>query len=93
MSSCGFWPGNGGYGRAAFYAYAYPEPAGFADAPVPKPAGYDKNLSQFLLPYDAVRTAPDPDALLLEFLQATYEACADRAHWDRPALERQKPVR
>jgi hypothetical protein len=93
VSSCGFWPGNGGYGKAAFYAYAYPEPAGFGDAPVPPPAAYDKNAGQFLLPYDAVRSADDPDELLLAFLQSTYEACADRAHWDRQALERQRPVK
>jgi hypothetical protein len=93
VSSCGFWPGNGGYGKAAFYAYAYPEPAGFGEAPVPPPAAYDKNVGQFLLPYDAVRSADDPDELLLAFLQSTYEACADRAHWDRQALERQRPVK
>jgi hypothetical protein len=93
VSSCGFWPGNGGYGRAAFYAYAYPEPAGFGDAPVPPPAAYDKTLGQFILPYDAVRTASAPDDLLLQFLQSSYEACADRAHWDRPALERRSPLK
>jgi hypothetical protein len=93
VSSCGFWPGNGGYGRAAFYAYAYPEPAGFGAAPVPKPAAYDKDLGQFILPYEAVRTAPSPDDLLLKFLQSTYEACADRARWDRQMLERQRPLK
>jgi hypothetical protein len=66
VSSCGFWPGNGGYGRAAFYVYAYPEPTGYGDI-VLKTVGafYDKNLGQFILPYDAVRQARDPDALLL----------------------------
>jgi uncharacterized protein DUF5996 len=89
VSSCGFWPGNGGYGRAAFYSYAYPEPAGFADAPLRTADGsYDRNLGEFVLPYDAVRQARDPDALLLGFLQETYEAAADRAGWDRKALER-----
>jgi len=89
VSSCGFWPGNGGYGRAAFYVYAYPEPAGYGDTRL-KTAGasYEKNLGQFILPYDAVRQARDPDALLLGFLQETYEATAELAKWDRKALER-----
>jgi hypothetical protein len=89
VSSCGFWPGNGGYGRAAFYVYAYPEPAGYGDTRLSTAeAGYDKNLGQFILPYDAVRRARDPDALLLGFLQETYAAAADLAKWDRQALER-----
>jgi hypothetical protein len=89
VSSCGFWPGNGGYGRAAFYVYAYPEPAGYGDTPLKTAqARYEKNLGQFILPYDAVRQARDPDALLLGFLQETYEAAADLAQWDRKALER-----
>ncbi len=89
VSSCGFWPGNGGYGRAAFYVYAYPEPAGYGDIPLRTvDAFYDKNLRQFILPYEAVRQASDPDALLLGFLQETYEAAADLAKWDRKALER-----
>ena len=89
VSSCGFWPGNGGYGRAAFYVYAYPEPPGYGDARL-RTAGafYDRDLGQFILPYDAVREARDPDALLLGFLQETYEAAAERAGWDRQALER-----
>jgi hypothetical protein len=94
VSSCGFWPGNGGFGRAAFYAYAYPEPEGFSAAPVrPDGAYYDKDLGQFILPYDAVRTAANPDETLLAFLQTTYEACADRAGWDRKALERTEPLK
>ena len=89
VSSCGFWPGNGGYGRAAFYVYAYPEPAGYGDAPLTAPeAFYDKGLGQFILPYDAVRQSADPDALLLGFLQETYAAASTRANWDRQALER-----
>jgi hypothetical protein len=89
VSSCGFWPGNGGYGRAAFYVYAYPEPAGYGDMRLnTAEAGYDKNLGQFILPYDTVRQARDPDALLLGFLQETYAAAADLAKWDRQALER-----
>ncbi len=89
VSSVGFWPGNGGYGRAAFYSYAYPEPPGFAAAPVqPAGASYDKSLAQFLLPYDAVLEAPSPDEAVLTFAQSAYEAAADLAQWDRAALER-----
>jgi hypothetical protein len=88
-SSCGFWPGNGGYGRAAFYVYAYPKPEGYGDARLTTAgAFYDKKIGQFILPYDAVRQASDPDALLLGFLQETYAAAADLAQWDRKALER-----
>jgi hypothetical protein len=90
VSSIGFWPGNGGYGKAAFYAYAYPEPEGFADGPArPSAAAYDKELGQFLLPYDTVREATSPDDMLLDFMQSTYEAAANRG-WDRAALERQQ---
>jgi hypothetical protein len=89
VSSCGFWPGNGGYGRAAFYVYAYPEPPGYGDTPLRTTEGfYDKALGQFILPYDAVRQSPDPDALLLGFLQETYEAAAILGRWDRQAVER-----
>ena len=89
VSSCGFWPGNGGYGKAAFYVYAYPEPAAYGDSPLTTAGGfYDKGLGQFILPYDVVRQAPDPDALLLGFLQETYEAAAVRGNWDRAALEK-----
>jgi Family of unknown function (DUF5996) len=91
VSSCGFWPGNGGYGRAAFYVYAYPEPQGYGDARLSTSEGfYDKNVGQFILPYDAVRGARDPDALLLAFLQETYAAAADLAKWDRKSLERSR---
>jgi hypothetical protein len=93
VSSCGFWPGNGGFGKAAFYSYAYPEPAGFAGASVrPGATYYDQELGQFILPYDAVRTAASPDDCLLDFLQSTYEAAANLAHWDRAALERVSPA-
>lgn len=86
LSSCGFWPG--GYGEGAFYAYAYPEPDGFKTHPVtPGEAVYVEEAGQFLLPYEAVRTASDPDATLLGFLQTTYEAAADNGGWDRHALE------
>jgi hypothetical protein len=89
VSSCGFWPGNGGYGRAAFYVYAYPEPAGYGDTRLrTAEAFYDKNVGQFILPYDAVAQARDPDALLLGFLQETYDAAANLAEWDRKVLER-----
>jgi hypothetical protein len=89
VSSCGFWPGNGGFGQPAFYVYAYPEPEGYGDTPLRTADGYyDKNLGQFILPYEAVRLARDPDALLLGFLQDTYEGAADLAQWDREALER-----
>ena len=89
VSSCGFWPGNGGFGQPAFYVYAYPEPEGYGDTPLrTADAYYDKNLGQFILPYEAVRLARDPDALLLCFLQDTYEGAADLAEWDREALER-----
>jgi hypothetical protein len=89
VSSCGFWPGNGGFGKAAFYSYAYPAPAGFADAPLrPRAAVFDTNLQEFILDYEDVRTSPDPDAMLLEFFQSTYEAAANAGNWDRAALER-----
>jgi hypothetical protein len=87
VSSAGFWPGTG-LGEAAFYAYAYPEPDGFRDYPVkPKSAYYHKELGEFILPYEAVRTSDQPDAVLLDFLQSSYEAAADLAAWDRDALE------
>jgi hypothetical protein len=88
VSSAGFWPGDARLGGPAFYSYAYPAPAGFAAAKVePAAARFDATLGEFLLPYEAVRTAPDPDAVLLAFLRATYAAAADLAHWDRAALE------
>jgi Family of unknown function (DUF5996) len=88
LSSCGFWPGNEAVPYPAFYAYAYPEPKGFGDAPVQTPgAFYDASIREFLLPYEDVRKAASPDALLLDFLQRSYEAAADLGHWDRVALE------
>jgi hypothetical protein len=88
VSSAGFWPGGGPVDFPAFYSYAYPAPSGFAQATVaPAAASYDAALGEFLLPYDAVRTADDPDATLLAFLQSTYAAAADLAGWDRSALE------
>jgi hypothetical protein len=88
VSSCGYWPGPPG-DEGVFYAYAYPEPEGYRDTPVtPDGARWDDELGEFILPYELVRTAPDPDALLLDFLQSTYEAAAVAADWDRDALER-----
>jgi hypothetical protein len=88
-SSCGFWPGNGGFGYPAFYVYAYPEPAGYGETRLTTTdASYNTELGQFILPYDALRQARNPDALLLGFLQETYAPAADLAKWDRKALER-----
>lgn len=87
VSSAGFWPGNDAFPQAAFYSYAYPEPEGFRDARVPPGAHFERSLGEFILPYDSVRTAAEPDALLLDFLSSTYIAAADGAHWDRAALE------
>ena len=92
VSSAGFWPGNDAFPQAAFYSYAYPEPAGFRDGRVPAGAYFEKSLGEFVLPYDAVRTAADPDGLLLDFLSGTYSAAADAGRWDRPALECQLGV-
>jgi hypothetical protein len=89
VSSCGFWPGNGGFGKAAFYSYAYPEPPGFASAPMSAVGTYyDQSLGQHILPYDAVREATSPDGELMRYLVSTYEAGANLGGWDRPALER-----
>ena len=89
VSSAGFWPGGGAVDYPAFYSYAYPAPPGFAAATVaPAAASFSTALGEFLLPYDAVRTAPLPDETLLEFLQSTYEAAANLAQWPRAALER-----
>jgi len=87
VSSCGYWPG--GEGEGLFYSYAYPEPGGFRDVEVrPGGAHFDTQLGEFVLPSELVRTAHDPAAFLLEFLQSTYEAAASTASWDRAALER-----
>jgi len=88
VSSAGFWPGGGAIDYPAFYSYAYPEPAGFRATKVrPTAAFFSEALGEFVLPYDAVRTAADPDQALLDFLQSTYEAAAVAAKWDRDALE------
>ncbi len=92
VASCGFWPGGGAVDEPAFYAYAYPEPPGFAEARVrPDAAFYSPALREFVLPYDAVRAAGDRDATLLAFLRSTYEAAATLGRWDRTALERGAP--
>ena len=87
VSSAGFWPGQG-LGFPAFYSYAYPAPGGFADAHAePAAAYFDKSLGEFILPYDAMRRASDPEAMLMSFLESTYGAAADLGGWDRAALE------
>jgi uncharacterized protein DUF5996 len=87
--SHGFWPGSGPVVEPAFYAYAVPEPVGLKDAHVrPYAAYYHRELGEFILPYDAVRTASSPDAAIAEFIDSTYDAAATLAKWDRAALER-----
>ena len=89
MISHGFWPGGGAIAEPAFYAYAAPEPTGLKTAPVePAAASYSSALSEFILPYDAVRTSGSPAAALTTFLTSTYVAAADLAKWDRAQLER-----
>jgi hypothetical protein len=86
VSSAGFWPGAG-LGYPAFYSYAYPMPEGFKEAPVkPEQAFFHTDLGEFVLPYDAVREAENPDQQLLAFLHSTYQAAANAANWDQPAL-------
>jgi hypothetical protein len=89
VSSAGFWPGNPGFPEPAFYAYFYPEPEGYKTASVrPEAAYYSTDYGEWILPYEAVRTAADPDAALLEFLESSYAAGATLTGWDRAALER-----
>ena len=93
VSSVGFWPGGNGVEEPVFYAYAYPEPAGFSNYPVePKGAYYHHTLREFVLPYELVRTSDAPAALLMGFLRSSYAAAADLAGWDRAALERPEGV-
>ena len=87
VSSAGFWPGSEAFPQAAFYSYAYPEPVGFRDRSVTPGARYDGALGEFILPYDTVRNATAPEALLLDFLTTTYMAAADSGGWNRAALE------
>jgi hypothetical protein len=89
VSSAGFWAGDARFPEAAFYAYAYPAPPGFSEAVVrPAAARFEPSLGEFVLPYAAIRSAPDPSAEVLAFLQSTYEAAADLGKWDRARLER-----
>lgn len=93
VSSLGFWPGNAAAPTPIFYSYAYPEPPGFAEAKVqPSSASYNKILHEFILPYEAVRTAKSPDEMLLEFAQSTYDAASTLGKWDRAVLEEKKPA-
>lgn len=88
-SSCGFWPGGGAVDEAAFYAYAYPQPVGYAArAVLPREARYDDKAGEFILPYEAVRTSANPEEALMEFLQSTYDAAADTGRWERATLDR-----
>lgn len=88
VSSCGFWPGGGLVPELVFYAYAYPEPEGFRNYPTrPQAAYYSNDMREYLLPYEAVRHAANPDSTILEFAQSTYETAAESAGWDRRALE------
>ena len=87
-SSAGFWPGGSGTDYPAFYSYASPAPPGFSSAPIrPAQAFWSRDLNEYILPYDAVRTADDPEQTLMEFLTSTYEAAATTGNWDRTALE------
>ena len=87
VSSCGFWPGAPGM-EPLFYSYAYPQPPGYAESSIaPTQAFFDSKLGEFVLPYEDVRRSADPDSVLLQFLQSTYEAAANSAGWDRGALE------
>ena len=93
VSSLGFWPGNVAMPTPVFYSYAYPEPPGFAEAKIqPGAAFYEPKLHEFILPYDAVRSAENPDEALLEFAQSAYDAASKLAKWDRASLEEKKPA-
>ena len=88
VSSAGFWPGGAGVDFAAFYSYAYPTPQGFAEAKIsPDAACFDPSLGEFVLPYDAVRLATNPEQVLMSFLESTYDAAATCAGWNRSELE------
>ena len=91
VSSCGFWSGTAPIDYPAFYAYAYAQPSGFAEARIPtEGAFYSTDFGEFILPYERVRQSASPDDTLLGFFQSTYEAAADLARWDRAALERRQ---
>jgi hypothetical protein len=92
VSSLGFWPGNEAVPMPIYYSYAYPEPSGFAEAKIqPEAAHYDAKLHEFVLPYDTVRTAENPDQVLLEFAQSAYDDASTLGKWDREALQEVKP--
>jgi hypothetical protein len=92
VSSLGFWPGNDAFPTPIYYSYAYPEPLGFSEAKTqPEAARYDAKLHEFVLPYDAVRTAKNPDDVLLDFAQSTYDAASTLGKWDREGLQEIKP--
>jgi Family of unknown function (DUF5996) len=92
VSSLGFWPGNDAFPAPIYYSYAYPEPSGFSEAKIqPEAARYDPKLREFVLPYDAVRTADQPDNVLLDFAQSVYDAASTLGKWDREALKEVKP--
>jgi len=92
VSSLGFWPGNAAAPTPLFYSYAYPEPSGFAEAKVqPEAASYNATMHEFILPYDEVRTADSPDAVLLDFAQSAYDAASILGRWERDALKEVKP--
>ncbi len=93
VSSLGFWPGNPTMPQPVYYSYAYPAPDGFADAAVtPKEASFDSTLREFILPYDLVRQADNPDEMILEFAQTTYDRASALGGWDKEALEEKKPA-
>lgn len=87
VSSAGFWPGNDAFPQAAFYSYAYPEPPSFRNRAVAPGAYFNGLLGEFILPYEMVRSAADPDARVLEFLSSTYTAAAEAGGWNRTELE------
>jgi hypothetical protein len=87
VSSAGFWPGNEAFPHPAFYSYAYPEPPGYRERAVTAGAFFEQKMGEFILPYDIVRGASDPNALLLDFLSTTYAAAAETGHWDRASLD------
>jgi Family of unknown function (DUF5996) len=87
--SAGFWAGNGGYGQAAFYAYAAPVPEGLSNAVIPGPGAFNRNLGEFILNYSDVLGSPKPVETVMDFLENTYSAAADAAGWDRANLDRQ----
>jgi len=86
--SAGFWPGNGGYGKAALYSYAAPAPEGLSDSRLTSKGAFNNEIGEFLLDYDEVRKSPDPSGMVLDFLESTYSAAANAAKWDRVNLDR-----